>query len=222
MFEIMSLLLVLYSGQESFSSLIQKDYPYGSRGYTTITKAHALAKEEFKNKYRESGEQYLRHLESVALIVSLVLTTLGRRDHAMIIAALLHDLLEDIPGWTHQKLARKFGDDVADLVQWVTKGKKKEYAGNSSLRDAAYQTQLRQAPVRAVVLKLSDQLHNLITLWAKSLTKQRAKVRLAKTFYLPLAEKHNILWTELISATTSAEVRLSMVFWVPESILSDR
>lgn len=146
---------------------------------------------------RESGERYFEHLRSVSLILILYLRV---RNADVIAAALLHDILEDIDGWTQDRVALVFNQKVAELVFLVSKEDISKYNGDNEERNRDYHRKLGTAVRDAVIIKLADRLHNIITLWGTSKEKQRRKVRETQDFYLPIAEKHFILVHELEAA----------------------
>ncbi len=210
MFEMYRLFFLMYSGQETFLSIMEKEYSAGSSAYALIVRAYELVKKEFEGNYRESGEMYLRHLEGTALIVFLVLKTLKIDNVAVIVAALLHDILEDIPLWTYKRLAQVFGQTIADLVKWVTKPNLGVCGGSEILQEKQFKLQLAKAPFLAIVIKLADQLNNLMTLWAKSVSSQRKKIKMAREFYLPLAKANGVLVHEYYIVIARAELLLAV------------
>ncbi len=209
MFEMIRLLFLMYSGQVDFLSIIKRKYPAESQRFRLIAQAHRIAEKEFRDTSRQTGEKYIRHLESTSIIVFYVLELLCMDDPEVIVAALLHDLLEDREDWTFERLSRKFGTDIAILVRWVTKPHIKYCFGNKKIQEQKFREQLEQAPFRAILIKLADQLHNLMTLWAKSVSKQRLKVQLARDFYHPLAKKHKVLVYEFYFVLAQAELMLT-------------
>lgn len=190
-----------FPDRESFFGIIRVIFPLYSAEYKLIEDAYHSAKASFKDKYREEGVRYFEHLRAVALILLLYLRV---RDANVIAAALLHDILEDVPGWTQELLATRFNSDVATLVFWVSKENLELFGGDKEKRDRAYHQKLNVAPREAILIKLADRLHNVITLWATSKKKQMRKIRETQDFYLPLAEKHIVLIHLLESAIDEA------------------
>lgn len=80
-----------------FFRIISGFFPTMDPRYKAIEMAYQDAKDAFREKYREGGERYFEHIRAVALILILYLRV---RDYELIIAALLHDIVEDIPSWT--------------------------------------------------------------------------------------------------------------------------
>lgn len=181
-----------------FLSIIARYIPKLTRvEQELITKACFLVEREFKDDYRHTGEAYITHFLAVATII---VCHLGMRDVNLIIAAILHDLLEDKPHWTRAHLVEEFNADVADLVYSVTK-QKRQPSESFHEYELKYFAQVRAGRIRSVILKLSDRLHNMLTLWG-SPEKKKAKTFETLQYLLPLAVEFQILWAELTLACT--------------------
>lgn len=178
----------------SFFNIVQMHYPSCSLEYKLIELSYTTAEEAFVKKVRDSGEQYFGHLRAVALIIIVYLRIW---DHHVICAALLHDIIEDIEEWTFEKLCEVFGEEIATLVWWVSKPKVSEFNGDKMARNRFYHERLHRAPRRALIIKLADRLHNLLTLWETTPDKRARKITETHDFYLVLAEKEIILIHEL-------------------------
>ncbi len=153
-----------------------------------IEQAYSLAREAHMEQKRKSGEPYIMHPVAVAKIVAEELR-LGANP---IIAAFLHDVVEDTP-YTIEDIRERFGDDVAFLVDVVTKKKKKPAlspAGSSSQIDN-YKQMLNSLhyDIRALLIKLSDRLHNMRTLSSMRPDKQMKIAGETDYFYAPLAHR---------------------------------
>jgi len=146
--------------------------------------AYDLAKYGHKNQFRESGARYFEHVRSTAIIL---VDELGVTDVEMIIAALLHDMLEDSFLLTPNRIKITFGERVFTLVSAVTKPKKSDprFASDHE-RHLWYFEQIRSAGPDAKLLKLTDRLQNMRTLDSCSVEKQTRKVLETKEVYLPL------------------------------------
>ena len=122
-----------------------------------ISDAYYLAREAHKEQRRKSGEPYIMHPAAVAQIVAEELR-LGANP---IIAAFLHDVVEDTP-YTIEDIRERFGDDVAFLVNVVTKKKKKNTNVKSSSQIDNYKQMLDSLhyDIRALLIKLSDRLQD--------------------------------------------------------------
>ena len=150
-----------------------------------IGDAYTLAREAHKEQRRKSGEPYIMHPVAVAKIVAEELR-LGANP---IIAAFLHDVVEDTP-YTIENIRERFGDDVAFLVDVVTKKKKKSNVKSSSQIDN-YKQMLDSLhyDIRALLIKLSDRLHNMRTLSSMRPDKQMKIAGETDYFYAPLAHR---------------------------------
>lgn len=188
----------------SFFRRISTFFPTLDFRYQMILKAYDIAKDEFREKYREDGDRYFEHLRAVALIL---IDYLRIHDYRIIVAALLHDIVEDIPSWTIDRVRREFGDEIALMVEWLTKPSAKNFASKEE-RNRFYNKWLFDAPRNVIIIKLADKFHNMITLWACSKKKQLRKIAEAKEYYVPLAEKEIILIHELEAAIAELEAGL--------------
>lgn len=184
-------------GRERFFVLIGRHFPRGSTQYLQIERAYDIASIAFQERYRDSGEKYFEHLLAVAIIV---IEYLRVRNADIIASALLHDIIEDIAGWDQERIALELNAHVSQIVWWVTKPDVQIFNGDKEARNRKYHQNLGNAPREAVIVKLADRLHNMITLWSTEPEKQRRKVRETQDFYLPLAESHIILIHELEAA----------------------
>jgi GTP pyrophosphokinase len=197
----------LYShaeNNERFFARIAEIFPTSDERYKLIEKAYEAAKSMFRFRRRDDGDRYFEHLRAAALIGIIHLRI---RDANIISALLLHDGPEDIPSCTIERLAQQFNPDIADLVWWVTKPKiGKQYRTKEDV-DRKYHRKLRDAPRRAIMVKMCDRLHNLITLWSQDIGKIRRKVGETRDFILPLAEQHQLLIHEIEDVLALVERR---------------
>lgn len=177
--------------REKFFKLIAIYYPPSDERYKLIEKAYNDAKDAFRGKFRDGGERYFEHLRAVALIV---IEYLRVNDYEMIIAALLHDIVEDIPSWTIERIRETYGSRVAMLVDYMTKPKRKFKVKTEC--EHAYHQRFINAPRDFFLLKLADRIHNLLTLWSCAKEKRLRKINETIHHYLPYAEKHFILFHE--------------------------
>lgn len=149
-----------------------------------IKDAYELAKEAHKEQRRKSGEPYIIHPIAVARIVAEELR-LGANP---IIAAFLHDVVEDTP-WTVEDIRERFGDDVAFLVNVVTKKKKLHYESSKQIDNYKQMLDSIHYDIRALLIKLSDRLHNMRTLNSMRPDKQMKIAGETDYFYAPLAHR---------------------------------
>lgn len=161
--------------------------------YKSVELAYGIAKDEFRGTRRDGGQRYFEHLRAVALIL---IDYLEIRDHELIIAALLHDILEDVPEWTTARIRNLFGARVAFIVSSASEPKVEEF-GSKEEAERIFHDRFRFANRDFFLVKLSDRLHNLVTLGDRPRDKQIAKIAETEEHYLPQARKHLILLPEL-------------------------
>lgn len=182
--------------RDMFFQRIKRFLPVLDPRYQLIEKAYNASKDAFRGKQRESGERYFEHLRGVALIL---IEHLRIKDHILIATALLHDIVEDSEYWTIERVQIEFGDEIALLVEWLTKPPKDSFATKEE-RDAMYHGRFQFAPRKFFLVKLADRLHNLLTLEVCSPEKQERKICETEHYYLPYAERELILLHELEDA----------------------
>ncbi len=146
--------------------------------------AYELAKYGHRNQIRDSGERYFEHLRATAIIL---VDELGITDIDIIIATLLHDMLEDSFLLTPERIKLTFGERVSSLVSIVTKPKKGDsrFLTNAD-RHKWYFERVAGACMEAKLLKLVDRLHNMRSLSSCSKEKQQRKIVETRSVYLPL------------------------------------
>lgn len=147
-----------------------------------IKKAFQFASEAHEGQKRNSGEPYITHPIAVATIVAEELE-LGAN---AVIAAFLHDVVEDTPH-TIEEIKEIFGDDVAFLVDVVTKRKKSQYEHTKQIDNYKQILDSVHYDVRALLVKLADRLHNMRTLDSMRPDKQMKIAGETDFFYAPLA-----------------------------------
>ena len=153
-----------------------------------IKKAYIFAKEKHKGQKRISGEDYIMHPLNVAYILSDI-----HADSKTIEAALLHDTIEDC-NVTKEELEEKFGQEVAKLVESITKINKINFSGDTEATIANQRKRLvgLTEDVRVIILKLADRLHNMRTLWALSEKRQKANAKETLDIFTPIAHRLGI------------------------------
>ena len=149
-----------------------------------VRKAYLLAKEAHAPQKRKSGEPYILHPIAVALIVAKEL----QLDANTVITAFLHDVVEDTP-YTVEDIRQRFGNDVAGLVNVVTKQKKKTYQTTKQVDNYQQILASLHYDIRAVMVKISDRLHNMRTLQSMRPDKQMKIAGETDYFYAPLANR---------------------------------
>ena len=165
----------LEEGLEKLLSL----YPEHSE---EIQEAYEFAKEKHGEQRRKTGEPYIVH----PLNVALKLAELGM-DHETIIAALLHDTLEDTDT-TYEEIKEKFGESVAKLVEGVTKIGKIKYKSDQAENYRKLILATAEDP-RVILLKLADRLDNVKTLWVFREEKRKRIAKETLEIYAPLAHR---------------------------------
>ena len=149
-----------------------------------VKDAFALALEAHNDQYRRSGLPYIVHPIAVAQIVAAELE-LGPNP---VIAALLHDVVEDTD-YTLEYIKERFGEDVAHLVDIVTKRKIERQVNSKQVENFRQLLESMQYDVRAVLIKLADRLHNMRTLESMKPAKQMKIAGETEYFYAPLANR---------------------------------
>lgn len=146
--------------------------------------AYDMAKYGHRNQFRESGARYFEHVRATAIIL---VDELEITDVEIIIAALLHDMLEDSFLLTRDRIKITFGERVALMVSAVTKPKKGDLRFSSDHeRHLWYFDQMRSSSLETKLLKLADRLQNMRTLDSCSPEKQIRKINETREIYIPL------------------------------------
>lgn len=179
---------ILDSAEEIFSVMQQRESP---ENVQRIRDAFIFADEAHKLQRRKSGEPYIIHPVAVALIVAKELEL----DTNTVIAAFLHDVVEDTDR-TIDQIRERFGDDVAYLVDVVTKKKKDPGASSKQVENFKQILESVDYDVRALLLKLSDRLHNMRTLSSLTPAKQMKIAGETDFFYAPLANRLGLYYVK--------------------------
>jgi GTP diphosphokinase / guanosine-3',5'-bis(diphosphate) 3'-diphosphatase len=148
-----------------------------------IERAYETAARYHIDQKRLSGDPYITH----PLAVATILAELGVNTET-ICAALLHDTVEDTP-YTLAQLRDEFGEDIAALVDGVTKLDKVKYGESAEAETVRKMVVAMSRDIRVLVIKLADRLHNMRTVRYLKRDKQERKAREVLEIYAPLAHR---------------------------------
>jgi GTP diphosphokinase / guanosine-3',5'-bis(diphosphate) 3'-diphosphatase len=148
-----------------------------------IERAYEIAAHWHRDQKRLSGDPYITH----PLAVATILAELGMNTDT-ICAALLHDTVEDTP-YTLTELRGEFGEDIAALVDGVTKLDRVKYGESAEAETVRKMIVAMSRDIRVLVIKLADRLHNMRTLRYLPREKQERKAREVLEIYAPLAHR---------------------------------
>ena len=148
-----------------------------------ISRAYEVAAHWHDGQMRKSGDPYITH----PLAVTTILAELGMNTDTLC-AALLHDTVEDTP-YTLAELRKEFGDEVATLVDGVTKLDRVKYGEAAEAETVRKMVVAMSRDIRVLLIKLADRLHNMRTLRYLSREKQERKAREVLEIYAPLAHR---------------------------------
>ena len=158
---------------------------YDESDHDVINEAFKFATEGHQNQKRKSGESYITHPLQVAHYLSKL-----NLDTETIIAAFLHDLVEDTE-ITYKDIKKKFGVEVADIVDGVTKIDKINYNSTEEAKADAIRKMViaMSKDIRVLILKLADRLHNIETIEYHPDWKQEKIANETLYVYAPLAHR---------------------------------
>ena len=153
-----------------------------------LDRAFSLANNAHAEQVRRSGEPYIIH----PLAVARILFDLGM-DHQSIAAALLHDVVEDTPH-SLSEIKTMFGDEIALLVDGVTKISKLQISGTEERQSESLRKMLiaMNKDVRVIIIKLADRVHNIRTLQYVPEAKRRMTAKETLEIYAPIAHRLGI------------------------------
>ena len=195
---------------ESLVELVRRYNPHSNADL--IRDAYAYGAACHKGQFRRSGEAYFVHPVEVAALLTEV-----RLDDATIITALLHDTIEDTRA-TYDDVAARFGDEVAQLVDGVTKLTNLELSSVETEQAENFRKLLMamSKDLRVLLVKLADRLHNMRTIKALDPAKQQKKARETMDIYAPLAGRMGMQYIrdeleDLSFQVLNPEARLSIL-----------
>jgi GTP pyrophosphokinase len=170
-------------------NLISKIEQYNPNGdLKLIIKAYNFAENAHEGQVRNSGERFFVHPFNVAMILADL-----NMDISTIAAGLLHDVLEDTEV-TFDKLAEEFGEEIANLVEGVTKLRKLKYRTKQERQAENLRKMViaMSKDIRVIIIKLADRLHNIRTLNYMPDAKKKEKALETLEIYAPIAHRLGI------------------------------
>lgn len=173
-----------------YKSLIERIRKYHpSADISMVEKAYHIAKNAHEGQKRKSGEEYIIHPLWVATILAQL-----EMDKETIVAGMLHDVVEDTV-MTDEEIRQEFGDEVALIVDGVTKLGQLSYSTDKLDVQAENLRKMFLAmakDIRVIIVKLADRLHNMRTLEYMKPEKQREKAKETMDIYAPIAQRLGI------------------------------
>ncbi len=153
-----------------------------------LKQAYLVAREAHDGQMRSSGEPYITHPVAVALNLAKM-----NLDHETLMAALLHDVIEDTPV-TKDELAELFGHTVAELVEGVSKLDKLKFDNKEEMQAENFRKMVLAMvqDIRVILIKLADRTHNMRTLESLRPDKRRRIARETLDIYAPIANRLGI------------------------------
>ncbi len=150
-----------------------------------VYRAYLFSAEAHQGQHRLTGEPYIYHPIAVTRILADM-----RMDHHTLVAAVLHDVIEDT-GTPKEVLARKFGEEVAELVDGVSKITQLNAENRAEAQAENFRKMLlaMARDIRVIIIKLADRLHNMRTLGAMPASKCRRIARETLEIYAPIASR---------------------------------
>lgn len=154
--------------------------------FTQIRQAYEFARDNHGTQLRKDGSPFVTHPLAVARIVAEEL----HLDSESIVAALLHDTIEDT-GATHEQVAKMFSPTVADLVEGVSKLTRVHYTSKEEEQMENLRKMLlaMSKDIRVILVKISDRLHNMRTMEYQTPAKQKQKSFETMEIYAPIAHR---------------------------------
>ncbi|MGO9516478.1 MAG: RelA/SpoT family protein [Candidatus Korobacteraceae bacterium] len=169
-----------------FRDLLRKVRAYRpEEDLVLIRKAYDFSEQHHKGQIRQSGEPYVAHPLEVAILLAEM-----RLDSTAIAAGLLHDAVEDT-SVTEDEIKAEFGEQVAHIVEGVTKISKIEFASSEEAQAENVRKMVlaMMDDIRVVLIKLADRLHNMRTLKYLSTDRQEKIARETLDIYAPIAHR---------------------------------
>ncbi len=205
--------LIRFSAEELFQHMSEKE---DAADMARLRDAFEFAWEAHLPQRRKSGEPYIIHPVNVARIVAEELE-LGADP---VIAAFLHDVVEDTP-YTIEDIRERFGDEVAFLVDVVTKKKGDKVVQSKQIDNFKQILASMQYDVRALLIKLADRLHNMRTLNSMKPDKQMKIAGETDYFYAPLANRLGLYHVKTELENLSFQYRCPREYALLEKLLQE-
>jgi GTP pyrophosphokinase len=176
---------ILATKEKLLSKLEESLTEYSKEEVEKIIKAYEFAELKHQGQKRASGEEFITHPLSVAIILAGM-----NVDYEMIITGLLHDVVEDTES-SMQEIARNFGKNIANMVDGVTKiSKLKPFAYNEIQAESIRKMLVAMTnDIKVIIVKFADKIHNLNTLNFLSTEKRKKIANETLEIYAPLAGK---------------------------------
>ncbi len=171
--------------ENSYEFLCEKLNTYMT-DISLVERAYKFALVSHANQKRKSGEAYIVHPVCVAINLAEL-----EMDAECIAAGLLHDVIEDVEKADYETIEKKFGKNVADLVDGVTKLEKIPFVSNEvrQIENARKMFFAMASDIRVIIIKLADRLHNMRTLMYMPEEKQLRIAKETLDVYAPLAHR---------------------------------
>lgn len=171
---------------EPLNGIIQEYLPADQ--IELVKRAFVTARDAHEGQFRSSGEPYITHPVAVAAVIAEM-----RLDHEAVMAALLHDVIEDTL-YTEEQLTAEFGQSVAEIVEGVSKLDKLKFRNRQEAQAESFRKMIlaMTKDIRVVLIKLADRTHNMRTLGALRPDKRRRIAKETLEIYSPLAHRLGI------------------------------
>jgi len=173
-------------GIEPLTRMLEEYLP--AAAIADVRRAYEFGAKLHQGQQRSSGEPYIFHPMAVARILAEM-----RLDHTTLIAAILHDVIEDTPT-SKDEIGKAFGPDVAQLVDGVSKFQKIEGQTRAEVQAESFRKLLlaMTQDLRVILIKLADRLHNMRTLEHMESARRRRTARETLEIYAPIAQRLGI------------------------------
>ena len=170
----------------AYSGLLEQlNYRFTTEQIAEVSRAYTMARDAHATQTRSSGEPYITHPIAVASIVFSM-----KLDHYSIMAALLHDVLEDTPV-TREDMVTAFGEEVTHIVDGVSKLNHIKFRSKQEAQAESFRKMLLAmvTDIRVIMIKLADRLHNMRTIGSLRPDKRRRIGKETLEVYSPIAAR---------------------------------